>query len=135
MDLSRNMADAQQDRNKSKEANKRHSPLQTSRLEEIFMTVEHPTTDQISDIAKEIGLQPRQVKFWFQNRRTQKKCKTEKTVRNVFLAENERLKNENIQMKEQLKNILCTTCGRRFCKNHSVEQLMLENARLREEVS
>ncbi|WJX24187.1 hypothetical protein P8452_13322 [Trifolium repens] len=129
------MADAQQDRNKSKGASKRHTPIQTSRLEEIFMTVEHPTAEQRSDIAKEIGLQPNQVKFWFQNRRTQKKSKTEKTVRNDLLAENERLNNENIQMKEQLKNILCTTCGRRFCKNHSVEQLMLENARLREEVS
>jgi hypothetical protein len=37
------------------------------------MTVEHPTADQRSDIAKEIGLQESQVKFWFQNRRTQKK--------------------------------------------------------------
>jgi cell division protein FtsB len=59
----------------------------------------------------------------------------EKTTSNELRAENERLRNENIQMKEQLKNIRCITCGHRFCKNHEMEQLRLENARLKEEVS
>ncbi|WJX24216.1 hypothetical protein P8452_13346 [Trifolium repens] len=136
MDLSKNMADAQQeDSKKRKRAGKRHSPIQTSRLEEIFTTLEHPTEIQRSEIAKELGLQPRQVQFWFQNRRTQKKSQNEKAARNELRAEHERLNKENIQMKEQLKNILCITCGRRFCKNHEMEQLRLENARLKEEVS
>jgi hypothetical protein len=54
------------------------------------MTVEHPTTDQISDIAKEIGLQPRQVKFWFQNRRTQKKVTFFFILINIMLHFNDR---------------------------------------------
>ncbi|WJX24191.1 hypothetical protein P8452_13326 [Trifolium repens] len=135
MDLSRNMAAAQQeDSKKRKRAGKRHSPIQTSRLEEIFTMLEHPTEIQRSEIAKELGLEPRQVQFWFQNRRTQKKSQNEKAARNELRAEYERLNKENIQMKEQLKNILCITCGRRFCKNHEMEQLQLENARLKEEV-
>ncbi|WJX24139.1 hypothetical protein P8452_13281 [Trifolium repens] len=136
MDLPRNMAAPQQeDSKKQKEADKRHSPIPTSRLEEIFTTLEHPTEIQRSEIAKELGLQPKQVQFSFQNRRTVKKYQNEKTTSNELRAENERLRNENIQMKEQLKNIRCITCGRRFCKNHEMEQLRLENARLKEEVS
>ncbi|WJX28266.1 hypothetical protein P8452_17011 [Trifolium repens] len=130
MDLSRNMAAPQQEGcKKQKRADK------TSRLEEIFTTLEHPSEIQRSEIAKELGLQPRQVQFWFQNRRTVKKAQNEKATRNELRAEYERLHNENIQMKEQLKNILCITCGRRLCKNHEMEQLQLENARLKEEVS
>ncbi|WJX28201.1 hypothetical protein P8452_16950 [Trifolium repens] len=140
MDFSRNMADAQQeeDRNNPKRAGKQHhSPIQTSRLEEIFVTCKHPTKIQRCDIAKEIGLQPKQVQFWFQNKRTQKKSQNEKAACIELRAENEKLHNENIRMKEQLKNTLCITCGRPFCMNHgnSVEQLRFENARLKEEVS
>ncbi|WJX24140.1 hypothetical protein P8452_13282 [Trifolium repens] len=136
MDLPRNMAAPQQeDSKKQKGADKRHSPIPKSRLEEIFTTLEHPTEIQRSEIAKEPGLQPKQVQFSFQNRRTVKKYQNEKTTSNELRAENERLHNENIQMKEQLKNIRCITCGRRFCKNNEMEQLRLENDRLKEEVS
>ncbi|KAK2449390.1 homeobox-leucine zipper protein HDG11 [Trifolium repens] len=135
MDLSRNMAAPQQeDSEKQKRAHKGHSPILTSRLEEIFTTLEHPTEIQRSEIAKELGLRPTQVQFWFQKRRLVKKYQNEKATSNELRAENERLHNENIQMKEQLKNILCITCGCRFCKTHEMEQLRLENARLKEEV-
>jgi hypothetical protein len=60
------------------------------------MTVEHPTTDQISDIAKEIGLQPRQVKFWFQNRRTQKKVTFFFILINIMLHFNDKNFSQNL---------------------------------------
>ncbi|XP_045791352.1 putative golgin subfamily A member 6-like protein 3 [Trifolium pratense] len=70
-----------------------------------------------------------------ENARLKEESQNEKATYNELRAENERLRNENIQLKEQLENTLCITCGRPFCKNHeNMEQLCLENARLKEEV-
>jgi homeobox-leucine zipper protein len=60
------------------------------------MTVEHPTADQRSNIAKEIGLQESQVKFWFQNRRTQKKVKFFFILINIMLHFNDKNISQNL---------------------------------------
>lgn len=58
---------------------------------------------------------------------------------NVLRVENERMHNENLVLREALKTIICPSCGgphnederRELC----LEQLRLENARLKAQVS
>lgn len=39
----------------------------------MFKECPHPDDKQRMKLSQELGLKPRQVKFWFQNRRTQMK--------------------------------------------------------------
>ena len=39
----------------------------------VFKKFPHPDEKQRAELSKQLGLEPRQIKFWFQNRRTQMK--------------------------------------------------------------
>jgi hypothetical protein len=39
----------------------------------MFKECPHPDENQRMHLSRELGLEPRQIKFWFQNRRTQMK--------------------------------------------------------------
>ncbi|KAG4387731.1 hypothetical protein AAZX31_09G025600 [Glycine max] len=114
---------------------RRHKEDQRTRLEELFRKCPNPDEIERRQIAKDLGLEPKQVKFWFQNKRTQKKTISERVDNNVLRVENERMHNENLVLREALKTIICPSCGgphneeerRELC----LEQLRLENARLK----
>ncbi|KAI5021013.1 hypothetical protein ZWY2020_054423 [Hordeum vulgare] len=40
-------------------------------LEEAFNKCPHPDATQLADLSRDTGMEPRQIKCWFQNRRTQ----------------------------------------------------------------
>ncbi|XP_047147495.1 homeobox-leucine zipper protein HDG11-like [Vigna umbellata] len=123
--------------NKGKKAYHGHNSDRTSKLEEMFRKCPHPTKSTRSQIAEELGLEPKQVKFWFQNKRTQIKTQTERTNNSLFRIENERIRKDNLLLREAFKNIICPSCGGPSevdeKRTHSLEQLRIENARLREE--
>lgn len=48
---------------------KRATPEQTNRLNEVFAETFFPTSDQRMDLAMELGMTPRTVQIWFQNKR------------------------------------------------------------------
>ncbi|KAJ1420887.1 START domain [Sesbania bispinosa] len=70
----------------------------------IFEKCQHPDDQQRSIIAAELGLEPKQVKFWFQNKRTQVKTQLERADNTTLRLENSRLRSENDTLKEALKN-------------------------------
>lgn len=52
----------------------------------IFRICPHPDEKQRMQLSRDLGLEPRQIKFWFQNRRTQLKARN-LFLRLVFLGE------------------------------------------------
>jgi homeobox-leucine zipper protein len=147
----------------------------------MFKECPHPDENQRAALSRELGLEPRQIKFWFQNRRTQMKVKCPSSFDFFFLpftrspcfiptfcrlvfhgflmdddaavcelqaqheradncflrAENDKIRCENITMREALKNVICPNCGGPpVAEDYFDEQkLRMENARLKEEVN
>ncbi|KAL1345723.1 hypothetical protein AAHE18_08G137900 [Arachis hypogaea] len=51
----------------------RHTQHQIQEMEAFFKECPHPDDKQRKELSRELGLEPLQVKFWFQNKRTQMK--------------------------------------------------------------
>ncbi|XP_022738572.1 homeobox-leucine zipper protein HDG5-like [Durio zibethinus] len=113
----------------------RHTARQIQELEAVFKERRHPDNKQRMKLSQELGLRPRQVKFWFQNRRTQMKAQQGRSDNVILRAENESLKNEFYQLQGELIKLACPNCGGPAVTGGvSFEELRTENARLREEL-
>ncbi|XP_028805969.1 homeobox-leucine zipper protein HDG5 [Neltuma alba] len=116
----------------------RHTARQIQEMEALFKECPHPDDKQRMKLSQELGLKPRQVKFWFQNRRTQMKAQQDRADNVILRAENDNLKNENYRLQAALRNVMCPNCGGPAMMGADLgmddHQLRLENARLREEL-
>ncbi|PNT69551.1 hypothetical protein BRADI_3g57567v3 [Brachypodium distachyon] len=114
----------------------RHTPRQIQQLEATFKECPHPDENQRMHLSRELGLEPRQIKFWFQNRRTQMKAQHERADNCFLRAENDKIRCENIAMREALKNVICPTCGGPHTNDDYFDEhkLRMENAHLKEEL-
>ncbi|XP_040379295.1 homeobox-leucine zipper protein ROC2 isoform X2 [Oryza brachyantha] len=115
----------------------RHTQHQIQEMEAFFKECPHPDDKQRKELSRELGLEPLQVKFWFQNKRTQMKNQHERHENSQLRSENEKLRAENMRYKEALSSASCPNCGgpaalgeMSFDEHH----LRIENARLREEI-
>lgn len=115
----------------------RHTQHQIQEMEAFFKECPHPDDKQRKELSRELGLEPLQVKFWFQNKRTQMKNQHERHENTQLRTENDKLRAENMRYREALSNASCPSCGgpaaigeMSFDEHH----LRLENARLREEI-
>ncbi|KAK4252709.1 hypothetical protein QN277_014452 [Acacia crassicarpa] len=132
-----NEQDSEQPANKKKRYH-RHTARQIQEMEALFKECPHPDDKQRMKLSQELGLKPRQVKFWFQNRRTQMKAQQDRADNVILRAENENLKNENYRLQAALRNVMCPNCGGPAMMGADLgmddHHLRLENARLREEL-
>nr|XP_016501674.1 PREDICTED: homeobox-leucine zipper protein GLABRA 2-like [Nicotiana tabacum] len=119
----------------------RHTAEQIREMEALFKESPHPDEKQRQQLSKQLGLHPRQVKFWFQNRRTQIKAIQERHENSLLKAEIEKLREENKGLRETLKNPSCPNCGFTISSNNDAptlpaeeHQLRIENARLKMQV-
>ncbi|KAJ9176918.1 hypothetical protein P3X46_012181 [Hevea brasiliensis] len=126
-----------QDQRPKKKRYHRHTQHQIQEMEAFFKECPHPDDKQRKELSRELGLEPLQVKFWFQNKRTQMKTQHERHENTQLRAENEKLRADNMRYREALSNASCPNCGgptaigeMSFDEHH----LRLENARLREEI-
>ncbi|XVF13671.1 hypothetical protein REPUB_Repub08aG0228100 [Reevesia pubescens] len=113
----------------------RHTARQIQEMEAIFKECPHPDDKQRMKLSQDLGLKPRQVKFWFQNRRTQMKAQQDRSDNLILRAENESLKHEFYRLQAELSKLVCTNCGGPAVPGGiSFEELRIENAQLREEL-
>lgn len=115
----------------------RHTAHQIQEMEALFRECPHPDDKQRMKLSQELGLKPRQVKFWFQNRRTQMKAQQDRTDNVILRAENDNLKNENYRLQAVLKSLVCPSCGGSSILGeveYDEQQLRIENSRLKEEL-
>ncbi|CAN6245930.1 unnamed protein product [Urochloa humidicola] len=136
MDFGDDVMDGSSDAQRRKKRYHRHTPRQIQQLEAMFKECPHPDENQRMHLSRELGLEPRQIKFWFQNRRTQMKAQHERQDNCFLRAENDKIRCENIAMREALRNVICPTCGvPPVADDYFDEQkLRMENARLKEEL-
>ncbi|KAL2967404.1 hypothetical protein AAZX31_16G173800 [Glycine max] len=123
---------------KKKKKYHRHTPQQIQELEAFFKECPHPDEKQRTDLSKRLGLENKQVKFWFQNRRTQMKTQLERHENMILRQENDKLRAENSVMKDALANPICNNCGGPAIPGQiSLEehQTRMENARLKDELN
>ncbi|KAH9649335.1 homeobox-leucine zipper protein ROC8 [Citrus sinensis] len=129
--------DATNSQNKGKITCHRHTTHQIQTLEAFFKDCPHPDENQRRQLSKELGLDLKQIKFWFQNKRTQTKAQNERANNSVLRAENERVHCENLAIREALKNVICPSCGGPPFgieeRQRSLQKLQLENSQLKEE--
>ncbi|KAM7491638.1 hypothetical protein LguiA_034559 [Lonicera macranthoides] len=124
--------------NKRKKKYHRHTPYQIQELEASFKENPHPDEKGRLELGKKLGLESKQVKFWFQNRRTQMKTQIERHENLLLKQENDKLRVENIAIKEAIRSPICSTCGGQAILGEiSIEEhhLRIENARLRDELN
>ncbi|XP_048328134.2 homeobox-leucine zipper protein HDG2 isoform X1 [Ziziphus jujuba] len=126
-----------QDPRPKKKRYHRHTQHQIQEMEAFFKECPHPDDKQRKELSRELGLEPLQVKFWFQNKRTQMKTQHERHENTQLRTENDKLRADNMRYREALSNASCPNCGgptaigeMSFDEHH----LRLENSRLREEI-
>ncbi|KAF5756860.1 putative transcription factor & lipid binding HD-SAD family [Helianthus annuus] len=115
----------------------RHTPQQIQELEALFKECPHPDDKQRLELSRRLCLETRQVKFWFQNRRTQMKTQLERHENSILRQENDKLRAENMSIREAMRNPSCTNCGGpAMIGEISLEEqhLRIENARLKDEL-
>ncbi|XP_043718981.1 homeobox-leucine zipper protein ROC8-like [Telopea speciosissima] len=125
------------DPQRNKKRYHRHTARQIQELEAVFKECPHPDENQRSQLTRNLGLEPRQIKFWFQNRRTQMKAQHERADNCALRAENDKIRCENVAIRETMKNVMCPNCGASPVGEDSYfdeQRLRMENARLKEEV-
>lgn len=116
----------------------RHTPFQIQELENFFKENPHPDEKARLELGRKLSLESKQVKFWFQNRRTQMKTQMERHENSILKQENDKLRIENIAVKEAMRNPTCNNCGGPAALGEiSIEEhhLRIENARLRDELN
>ncbi|KAJ9171332.1 hypothetical protein P3X46_014717 [Hevea brasiliensis] len=115
----------------------RHTPQQIQELEALFKECPHPDEKQRLELSKRLCLETRQVKFWFQNRRTQMKTQLERHENSLLRQENDKLRAENMSIRDAMRNPICSNCGGpAIIGDISLEEqhLTIENARLKDEL-
>ncbi|KAL3631569.1 hypothetical protein CASFOL_024553 [Castilleja foliolosa] len=115
----------------------RHTPNQIQHMEEFFKECPHPDERQRRELSHDLGMDPMQIKFWFQNKRTQMKTQHEHRENTLLRMENDKLRAESMKFKKMLNDASCTTCGGPTSiqdTSFHEEQLKIENARLRGEI-
>ncbi|CAN6922517.1 unnamed protein product [Brassica oleracea] len=113
----------------------RHTFQQTQRLEAYFKECPNPEESQRLSLGEELNLGPDQIKFWFQNKRTQNKTQIERNANILLREENKKIKCENEAMLEALRIVTCPDCGGPPLgveRDHNFQNLGLANTFLTE---
>ncbi|PPS04854.1 hypothetical protein GOBAR_AA15809 [Gossypium barbadense] len=123
---------------KKKKKFHRHNPHQIHELESFFKECPHPEEKQRRELSRRLGLESKQIKFWFQNRRTQMKTQLERHENVILKQENDKLRAENDLLRQAIASAICNNCGVPAVPDeisYEPSQLMIENSRLKDELN
>ncbi|OEL38095.1 Homeobox-leucine zipper protein ANTHOCYANINLESS 2 [Dichanthelium oligosanthes] len=115
---------------------KRHTPEQIQELKAAYEQCHHPDDKTRRALGAKIGLEARQVQYWFQNQRTQMQAKALVQDSKTAQQENAALMAENVALRHAMLAKCCVTCGGETVPaDLSLEKrrLLAENARLKHE--
>lgn len=128
--------DDQDDEEAWKKKSYRHTAEQIHQLELFFKRCAHPDQRQREQLSNALGLNLRQVKFWFQNRRNQMKTLQERHDNTQLRAEVDRLRAENVTIREAIKHHLasCSESASVHQEASDEHKKHTDNAWLQEEV-
>ncbi|KAK6275585.1 hypothetical protein POUND7_005294 [Theobroma cacao] len=130
--------DAADDGRPKKKKYHRHTPHQIQELESFFKECPHPDEKQRLELSRRLALESKQIKFWFQNRRTQMKTQLERHENVILRQENDKLRAENDLLKQAMSSPTCNSCGGPAVPgeiSYEQHQLRIENARLKDELN
>ncbi|KAL0335831.1 UNVERIFIED_CONTAM: Homeobox-leucine zipper protein HDG11 [Sesamum radiatum] len=119
------------DSHRRKKRYHRHTAHQIQRLEAMFKECPHPDEKTRNQLSRELNLHPRQIKVLVskQEDSDEDNC--------ALRAENDKIRCENIAIREALKNVICPSCGGPPVSEDSYfdeTKLRMENAHLKEEL-
>ncbi|XVF12452.1 hypothetical protein REPUB_Repub08aG0119700 [Reevesia pubescens] len=109
-----------------------------SKKKNFFKECHHPDDKQRTELSRRLGLKSKQIKFWFQNRRTQMKTQLERHENIILRQKNDKLRAENDLLKQAMTSPICNSCGGPTVPGeiyYEQHQLWIENARLKDELS
>ncbi|CAN1179863.1 Homeobox-leucine zipper protein HDG1 [Linum perenne] len=130
--------ESKDERRGKKRKHLRHTQEQRRELEKFFLEHPHPTEKQRNELSKKLGMEIKQIKFWFQNRRTQTKTLLERHENTLLRIQIDKLIAENDVLRKNVTQPMCTSCGGLVDPTSLAfenEQLRAENTRLKEEVA
>ncbi|KAL6284593.1 hypothetical protein ACE6H2_015522 [Prunus campanulata] len=94
---------------RSKKKRHRHTEHQIQEMEALFKECPQPNAKQRKELSRELGLEPFQVKWWFQNKRTHMKLELHENTQ--LRNENEKLRADNMRYREAIGSASCPNCG------------------------
>ncbi|PQQ03636.1 hypothetical protein Pyn_11279 [Prunus yedoensis var. nudiflora] len=118
---------------RTKKKRHRHTQHQIQEMEAFFKECPHPDDKKRKELSWELGLESLQVKYWFQNKRSQMKTQRELHENTQLRNENEKLRADNMRYREALGSASCPNCGgptaiREMSFNEAEKQLIIEIA-------
>ncbi|CAN1179870.1 Homeobox-leucine zipper protein PROTODERMAL FACTOR 2 [Linum perenne] len=114
-----------------------HTGYQTTELESFFEECPHLNEKQMIHLSRKLGLEMKQIKFWFKNCRTEMKTQLEHHENTMLIRAKEKLQAENHFLREILADKTCVVCGNPVGPESlafEYEELRAEKARLKKEI-
>nr|BAG68838.1 homeodomain-containing transcription factor FWA [Arabidopsis halleri subsp. halleri] len=116
----------------------RHTAYQTQELENFYLENPLPTEDQRYELGQRLNMEPKQVKFWFQNKRNQMKINSDRLENITLREDHDRLLLTQHQLRSAMLYCSCNICGRATnCGDidYEVQKLIVENTILEREIN
>uniref|UniRef100_M8C352 Homeobox-leucine zipper protein ROC4 n=1 Tax=Aegilops tauschii TaxID=37682 RepID=M8C352_AEGTA len=110
---------------------------QIQELEAVFREIPYPDEKLRKSLSERLGMNAQQVKFWFQNHRSNSKGKTQRRETTTLKLENQMLKSDRQAIMSAMENSTCLKCRGAVVQTQDTserQRLFKENMKLQEEL-